>query len=112
MMETYHYNGEFWYRDRRSLPGRLRRWLIWVGGWEQPDGRGGASWRFSIPWTPEQRIRLAPTPVSLFGHRVTFYGWGGNLRLPTGDYLVWSRCDRAWRVYLSPDGTPRGRFGS
>lgn len=37
-MRTIHHNGEHWYEDRRSLPKRLRTWLIWFGGWEKANG--------------------------------------------------------------------------
>jgi hypothetical protein len=40
------------------------------------------------------------TPVSLLGHRITFYGWGWQVRL-RGGYLVKSK----GAVYFSHNGT-------
>lgn len=91
-MKTLKWNGEYWYEDHTPLWNRIATWMLWVGGtW--PD----------------------PAPVSIFGHRVTYYGWGLRMRLPGGDLLVMSWCgvDRArWfrskpeSVYISPNGTP------
>lgn len=93
-MRTIKFNGEFWYEDCTPLLARLATWLIWVGG---------GSLR-------------SPAPVSLLGHRVTFFGWGAQLRLPGGDLLTvsWPGVDPklAWRskpaaIYVSRDGTPQ-----
>lgn len=91
-MITLKWNGEYWYEDRTPLLSRIATWLIWIGG-----------------------TQTSPTPISVFGHRVTFYGWGANVRFPSGDLLVISWCGldpkRWWRskpasVYVSPNGTP------
>lgn len=64
----------------------ITKWVVWVGG-----------------------VKSSRTPVSFFGHRLTFYGWGGNLRL-WGRWLVWAR-EGSWkgakwdRVYWSSDAT-------
>jgi len=92
-MVTLKWNGENWYEDRTPLLSRIATWLVWVGG----------------------SSLSSPTPVSLFGHRATFYGWGAQVRLPGGDLLVVSWCGSPptdwWRtaprqVYVSPSGTP------
>lgn len=91
-MKTLKWNGEFWYEDSTPLWNRIATWLIWIGG----TGRD-------------------PSPVLLFGGRLTYYGWGAQLRMPDGDLLVVSWCgvdpSKWWRskpasLYVSPDGTP------
>ncbi len=91
-MRTLKFNGEYWYEDYTPIWSRIATWVVWVGG-----------------------SRRHPTPVSLLGHRVTFYEWGANVRLPGGDLLVVSWCGvdprHWWRtkpvsVYISRDGTP------
>lgn len=73
------------------------RWLLWIGGWEEPNC-GGFKLRGDYGWR-------SPTPVTVLRF-LTFYGWGLDCRLPW-TILVWS-----WRgergVYLSRDGTPGG----
>ena len=78
-MRLTRWNGERWYVDNRSIWRHIFEWFVWVGG--------------------------HPTPVSLFGHRVTFFGWGVQVQIG-GGYLV--RVTRGgWRgMYWSPDGTP------
>jgi hypothetical protein len=75
---------------------RLRKWFVWVGGWEEPElsqwDRGEPAWKLSRD----------PMPFSLFGHRVTFYGWGWSAKVGKG-WLVWSRSSG---LYWSPNGTP------
>lgn len=75
---------------------RLRqRWLLWVGGWEEPNC-GGWRLRSDHGWRE-------PSPVTVL-RAFTYYGWGMQLRLP-GTILVWCwRGDRG--IYLSPNGTP------
>jgi hypothetical protein len=72
-----------------------QRWLLWVGGWEEPNCGG---WRLkrSYGWA-------SPAPVTVL-RAFTYYGWGIDLRLPWTN-LVWCwRGDRG--IYLSKDGTP------
>lgn len=72
-----------------------QRWLLWVGGWEEPNCGG---WRIRRDYG-----MASPTPVTVL-HFLTFYGWGLDCRLPW-TILVWSwRGDRG--IYLSKDGTP------
>jgi hypothetical protein len=108
-VKTYNYNGEFWYCDRRPLWLRLRQWLIWFGMWEDPrrSGRGlrplrGADERHRRGWLRD------PTPVSILGHRATFFGWGIQVRLGRS-WFVWCfrRFGERWRgkAYVSRDGT-------
>jgi len=104
-MKTYRWNGEYWYHDKRNWLKRARQWLIWLGGWEKANGAG---WR--VFWSYKRKLK-PPTPVSLFGHRITWYGWGGQIRLGRG-WLVYARRPSAEgrRLYISKDGTPGGAF--
>jgi hypothetical protein len=99
-MKTLKFNGEQWYIDERSRWKRVRQWIIWVGGWELANGKG---WRFSVKTPYGDKIRMGPTPVSLFGHRITFYGWGWDIKIPRYGWLVWSRESG---LYVSSNGTP------
>jgi hypothetical protein len=78
---------------------RLRRWVIWFGGWELANGEG---WRFEY----------GPTPVSLFGHFITFYGGGWvDVRVGRGTLVVFfpgshRRSVPGCHAYWSPNGTP------
>jgi hypothetical protein len=99
-MKTYHHNSEYWYECNWSLFHRVRHWVIWIGGWEKANGKG---WELFRKYGRRWRL-VDPTPVSLFGHRVTFLGHGGHIRLPR-TYLVWSRAGHPLCIYLSPDGT-------
>jgi hypothetical protein len=98
-MSAHRFNGECWYEDE-GLPRRALKWVAWFGGWEAHSPKREWSLR-----RRSLRERLKPgmiTPVSLFGHRITFFGWGWQLRL-RGGYLVRGS---EGRVYFSPDGTP------
>ena len=96
-MKTYHRTDEGWYMQDWSLFHRLRDWFIWVGGWEKANGGG---WRIFLK-TPSGRLRMPPTPVSLFGRRITFHRWWVDIRLRKGWLVVSKTC-----AYLSPDATP------
>ena len=95
-MRTYHWNGEFWYRRDWSLFHRIRNWFIWIGGWEKANGEG---WEIFHKTFQGWRI-WDPTPISLFGHRVTFFGNWWQMRTHLG-YLTVSRV----HAYISRDGT-------
>jgi hypothetical protein len=99
-MKTYHWNGEYWYECNWSLLHRIRNWIIWIGGWELANGRG---WRL-FTRSGKKWILCDPTPISLFGHRFTHFGWGWELRTHSG-YLTYSRIGGR-KLYSSPDGTP------
>ena len=43
----YKFNGEKWYKAPVWYK-RLRRWFIWLGGWEKPNCTG---WKFRIKET-------------------------------------------------------------
>ena len=65
-MKTIQFNGEYWYEEDRSVVGRIARWVLWPGGWETFRS-----------WPLRERIKPDKwTPLSLLGHRITFYGWG------------------------------------
>jgi hypothetical protein len=107
----------------------IRRWFIWIGGWESTElgqwDRGRAPWhiwRDRCDWKPEPKWKAylrrltafsSPTPISLLGHTVTFYGWGLSVRL---NHLRenWGTlnltCPYAGalphKLYWSPNGTP------
>jgi hypothetical protein len=94
-VRTLKFNGEYWYRAPALLK-RIQQWAIWVGGWEKP---GGLGWRFNG----------SPTPVSVLGHRLTVYGWGFQVRVPSGLLVVtWPHgSETSWRAFVSPNGTPQ-----
>lgn len=97
---------------RLSSPWKnLRQWFIWVGGWEWPEL---SQWDRGKPaWEPMREGRIvSPTPVSLFGHRITFFGWGAQVKLRWRGRR-WILCLSSTyrhspldKLYLSPDGTP------
>lgn len=95
-MRLVRWNGEKWWVDDRPVWRRILRWVAWFGGWEAHSPKlNGASKR-----PLRKRLRML-TPVSLFGHRITFYGWGWQVRR-RGGWWVKSRNG----VYWSPNGTP------
>src|SRR6266699_203698 len=91
------WNGEQWYIDERSLWKRCRQWVIWIGGWEKANGTG---WRLHCEY--DTSILMSPAPVSVLGHRLTWFGWGWQLKLKRRYYLVWSKSG----LFVSHDGTP------
>lgn len=100
-MKTWRDNGERWYCDDRSLWKRLRQWAVWVGGWEKANGKG---WDLFLR-VPGCRPRLAsPTPVRIFGGLATYYGWGFQIRLKQGYFVVSWRGEKG--AYISDNGTP------
>jgi hypothetical protein len=101
-MKTLKYNGEYWYTDERSLWKRVRQWVIWVGGWEKANGKG---WQFTIDYGNRKGL-MNPTPISLFGHAITFYGWGWQIHLWKMGYFV---CTKSG-MYISSDGTPPDNY--
>jgi hypothetical protein len=76
-----------------------RRWLIWFGGWERAST---GTWDF----------KSGPTPVSLFGHRVTFYGgWWMQFKARAGAVVLFApwarhRSSSGALAFWSPNGTP------
>jgi len=99
-MKTLRWNGERWYVDTRSLWKRVRQWVIWVGGWERANGAG---WQFTAGRSGGRTVWMTPTPVSLFGHRITLFGHWFDLDVPSGRLVVNLRQRHA---YISRDGTP------
>jgi len=95
-MKTYEWNGEYWYECTRSIPLRIRRWLVWLGGWENSLGKF--------------KIEGDPTPIGLLGHRVEIQRWGITIRSHGGYYcLVWrGDGNSARRAYFSTNGSPSG----
>lgn len=86
--------------ERLEGPRALRHWLIWTGGWEP----GLLSqWDQGRPtWEIFRNGRLqSPTPVSLFGHRITFHREWIDVRV-AGGYLHIA----PGKVYWSPNATP------
>jgi hypothetical protein len=81
---------------------RMRRWLVWFGGWESPEL---CQWDLG---KPAFRINGSPTPLSFFGHRVTVHRFGVDIDLPrrrTRLCVHWERGAGVY-VYISPDCTP------
>ncbi len=98
-MNVYRFNGSVWWLDKRPLLKRLRQWVLWLGGYERSDG----TW---------DRSGGDPTPVSVLGHRATYYGWGFQVRTAYGWLVVvWRVNGKPWsgieRAYVSPCGTPQ-----
>jgi len=91
---------------------RLRRWFVWFGGWERPElsqwDRGAKAWDFFNTYSGKRRLN-SPTPMSMLGHRITFFGWGLQVKVGKGSFVVASNSanGRADRAYWSPDGTPQ-----
>jgi hypothetical protein len=123
-MRTTEYNGEYWYHDIRPPWLRMLRWLVWMGGWEEviwtPEG-------VTTRYRPRYAMRLALcarghrsrrwavwhslTPLSLFGHKITFQSFGFHISTRRGYLCVsWpphtSPGAAGWRVYWSPNATP------
>ena len=65
----------------------LDNWLVWCGG---------GSWGY--------------TPTSFFGHRITFYGWGMDVKWFgwwfTFGWFSGHRGGRAFWIHKSRNGTP------
>lgn len=99
---------------------RLRKWLFWIGGWETARlsqwDRGKKKWEIFGRDHRTNRLKVnGLTPLSLFGHRITFFGWGVQVKWGRG-YVTLSS-DHAdsglTKLYWSPNGTPgheRARF--
>lgn len=115
-VKTKHWNGEHWYERDWSVIKHVRRWFVWIGGIEKPNGGGwrlprvhnahGKRWRFH-----PRNVFDALTPMSFFGHRITCYGWGWSFNPRNGRrILTISRSgvprDGQTKIYLSRDGTP------
>jgi hypothetical protein len=99
---------------------KLRKWLVWFGGWEHPElsqwDRGVPAWEFRRRNEFSGKVRwLDPFPLSLFGGRVTFFSWGFQVKVRRG-WLVASGAyanSLPTKLYWSPNGTPqheRARF--
>lgn len=98
-MKTYSFNGEIWYVDARPMWTRIRRWLACVGMRELKNGR----------LANEGEV----TPLSLFGHRITFFGHWFQVRTPWGWLVVRFKRTENGKLtrevesaYLSNNGTP------
>lgn len=104
-MKVYKFNGEYWYESSDSALLRVLKWAVWLGGYSvvaklvREDG-----WR-SIP-----RHWRNLTPVSVLGHRATFYGrrrWM-EIRTRCGFLVIRFRNENQVPcAFLSPDGTPQ-----
>jgi hypothetical protein len=97
-MKLHRWNGERWWVDDKGLLKRIALWVLWPGGWQT-----------FTTWPLRERVKPHYwTPFSLFGHRLTFFGWGVQWRVK-GGYCVLSGLnhpERPARIYWSPDGTP------
>ena len=105
IMKTYHHNGENWYCNTHSLLKRIRRWFIWIGGWEKANSSG---WKLCLTRYDGTEFMRSPTPIALFGHRIVCFNWGIDFRFPRRWLCIhWSGPpSRGWRIYLSQDATP------
>lgn len=98
LLRAYRWNGEFWYQDEGLLR-RVRKWFAWSGGWEAHSPKRAWSGVGGRQWTLRERLGML-TPISLLGHRITFYGWGWQLRFRAGSLTKAKKL-----LYFSPDGT-------
>lgn len=105
-MRLHRFNGEHWYVDERPVWRRVLRWAFWPGGWEtfspkRPWRRPG-----DAGWSLRERLTLDKlSPMSLFGHRITYYGWGIQWDSRWGYWVaVWQ--PGPLHIYLSANGTP------
>jgi hypothetical protein len=98
-MKTLHWNGERWYVNEQSLLKRVRRWFVWFGGWERANG----GWQLRIEYATGRKGWVHPTPVSILGHRATFFGHWMQVRW-VGGWLVIDWRER--HAYISSNGTP------
>jgi hypothetical protein len=77
----------------------MLKWFVWAGGY--------------IPFTRYRKTKWQLprfkdfAPLSLLGHRMTFYSWGWQLEIPQG-YMVhtYNRRDESSSIYISKDATP------
>jgi hypothetical protein len=84
---------------------RARRWLAWIGGWETPELlQWDEGWPAMRPFrVVDGKVKLnGPTPVSLFGHRVTIQHFGFYMRVG-GGYLCFYNDPK--RIFWSPNAT-------
>lgn len=104
-------NGERRYYDTTPLIKRVFTWFVWLGGWTHPwNDRDGKRYGTYFSTHYPDGMRAGPTPISLLGHTITFYGWGWQVRfwLRPRLYFVWSgyRKGLPIHVYISRNGTP------
>lgn len=101
-MKVLKWNGEYWYVDARPVWERILSWVVWVGGWKV--------WREMRRFRPEKLHLDTLAPISVLGHRLTWYGWGFDVKTPEGVLVVVMK-KVGWgieRAYVSRDGTPGG----
>ena len=127
----YKFNGEKWYKAPVWYK-RLRKWFIWIGGWEKPNCTG---WHFrikeTVPLPKDKEICIGmnrgqlteflkdrphktrtvcwldPTPISFFGHRITIQSFGIHLSVRSG----WIVCNwKSKKCYISKNGTPQDAY--
>jgi hypothetical protein len=95
----YKNNGEYWY-EAPPLYKRIRKWFLWIGGWEKSNSEG---WHFRY----DHGEWRSPTPMSFLGHKITIQHFGIYFRLPSGHlHIGWSK-NQGRKCYISPDGTPQ-----
>ncbi len=100
------YAGHHGYKEamRRLMPWsrfkRVRRWLVWFGGWEAPElsqwDRGAKAFE----------IKGSPFPLSFFGGHVTLQRFGVDIDVPFRRTRLCIRWRDGFRVFVSPDCTP------
>ncbi len=104
-MRLTRWNGEYWHHDDRNILRRVAGWFVWAGGWHAHSPKAPWSTRRLHAWTRLKPDMLAP--VSFFGHRFTYFGWGAQWRVK-GAYWVYVRpgAQKQRQVYRSSNGTP------
>lgn len=102
-MRIIKFNGECWYETNSSLWRRALEWVVWIGGARvfkllvEADG----------PMSVLKHWHHL-TPISVLGHRATFFGNWFQVRLSSGILVVrFERENEPGYAFISPDGTPQ-----
>lgn len=70
-MITYHYNGEdqVWYVRKAGVLHRIRKWFIWIGGWEKANDGGWRLFRRVLRRLSARQRRVSRASVLSTGSR-------------------------------------------
>jgi hypothetical protein len=110
-MGRYRYNGEYWYRDRVPLLGRMLSWLVSFGGWRMPHWTAAG---YSYRWHARHAVRLAlrarghrSRPFAIYHSMCPMTFFGGRLLCQPFGLGWWSRRRQGWYcLHYDFTGTP------